>query len=282
MIRTLKSRLYRDRRRYALCLILLFAAGALTFHSYSARPYGLPFPLIAGLAFMIGVGVFMPLISLCLPFARFSMESNAIALILFAALGTVYDRANLLYGLLGPSALWFVFVFFCIGFAINRLLYATWSDKLFYTNRHPLKGRARSHLSQQRLWDGFTLAQGREHLYHSDLKNKVISETDHPRITHILAEMQPGVTFTEKHEYWCFEPPHEVGFKWSVVGTDPSPGTAGTATLRFIDKGRHRVIERTLQCVNQPWRTVWTTWIDDGLGRLTDQELARLEKREAA
>lgn len=282
MIRTIKSRLYRDRRRYALCLILLFIAGALTFQGAAGRPYGLPFPVISGLAFMIGIGIFMPLISLFLPFARFSMESNAIALVLLTSLGTVHQPANLLYGLTGPSALWYVFIFFCLGFAINRLLYGTWSDKLFYTNRHPFKGHARSHLLQQRLWDGFTLAQGREHLYHSDLKHEVTPQSEDPLANHILAEMQPGVTFTEAQEFWHYAPPNEAKFKWSVVGTDPSPGTAGTATLRFMDKGRHRVIERTLQSVNQPWRTVWTTWIDDGLGRLTDQELARLEKREAA
>lgn len=105
MIRTIKSRLYRDRRRYLLCLILLFAADALTFHVSTARPYGLPFPLISGLAFMVGIGIFMPLVSLFLPFARFSMESNAIALFLITALGTVYYPANLLFGLTGDMSL---------------------------------------------------------------------------------------------------------------------------------------------------------------------------------
>lgn len=282
MIRTMKSRLYRDRRRYVLCLIMLFTAGALTFQGSIARPYGLPFPLVSGLAFMIGVGVFMPVISLFLPFARFAMESNAIAIGLFAAIGTVYDPANLLYGLTGPSNLWFAFVFLCVGFAINRLLYGNWSDNLFQTNAHPLRGRTKSRLSARRLWDGFILTQGREHLYHSDLKHTVTPQSEDPKINHILAEMQPGVTFTEVQAFWCFEPPHEVGFQWSVLGTEPSTSTAGTASFKFTDKGRFRLIERTLTSVNQPWRTVWTTWIDDGLGRLTDQELARLEKPEAA
>lgn len=281
MIRRIKSRLYRDRRRYALCLILLFVAGALTFHSFSARPYGIPFPLVAGLAFMFGIGVFMPLISLFLPFARFSMESNAIALALFSALGTVYEPANLLFGVLGPSALWFVFVFLCAGFAINRLLYGTWSDNLLYTNAHPFKARAKSRLSAERLWDGFILTQGREHLYHSELKHEVKPQSETPMVNHILAEMQPGVTFTEAQEFCRFEPPHRAGFKWSVVGTEPAAGTAGTATLKITDKGSFRLIDRTLNSENQPWRAIWTNWIDDGFGRLTDQELARLEKREA-
>jgi len=175
-----------------------------------------------------------------------------------------------------------VFVFFCLGFAVNRLLYGNWSDKIFHTSTHPFGGRAKSRLSAQRLWDGFTLAQGREHLYHSDLKHEVTPLTDRPMTNHVLAEMQPCVTFIEEQDFWTFEPPHEAGFRWSVVGTEPMNGNVGTASHKITDKGPHGVIERTLNSLEQPWRAVWLNWIDDGLGRRTDQELARLEKRKAA
>lgn len=276
MFRTLARRLYRDRRRYMIVAILLFATGFITFYGVRSGEFGGLMPVIGGLGFMFGIGVFAPILSVLVPPLRSSCEVVAFTLFGQSILGrivpdwSVLDHDN-------TQTIWMIIA----ASAIGHLYGSQTLDKLFRLDRVTQRTTARTRLDARTLFDGVIGTPGRIDAM-TDPEDILSFERlpDDPATLRMVQKIHPFGTLEEHHRINAEDAPYMRDFDWNVVeASTDAPFTSGHVRFEIEDRGRYRHLTRVGTVNGFPSRAALFGWIDDFHGRHLDGEIAKLEKR---
>lgn len=276
MFRRLARRLYRDRRRYAVMVVFLFLAGATTFWGVRTSLFSVPMPLVAGLAFVLGIGIFAPILSLLIPPWRFTIEIVAVGLFALALIGQFIPSLSL-HEITTRIAIWAF-----VAMNLLSLLYTTqFLDRWFMRKNHALTARATTRLPQARVWDGVIGTPPHiERLAKNDLVT--FENVDGNPMQRRLVQRINGTSLLEEIQTLdLLEAPHRIGFHWIVPQADDPSHHAGYAHTEITDTGKKRVIIRTFRPARYPTRAALMNWIDDTYGRMLDDDLNDLERPKA-
>ena len=276
MHRTILRRLYRDRRRYLICLALLFAAGFTTFWGVQNNQFGPLMPVAGGLAFMVGIGAFMPVLCLLIPSWRFACETVAATLFAQTLLGHLIPSFSLLERDKSQT-IWFIVA----AMLVLQVYGGTGLDRYWKLKTYRRRTRACSRLDLHTLFDGLAGRPERpEALAYADSTIRFERSSEDP--THLILEIQsePLGSVVEHHHLRKDRPPYHRTFDWTV----DNPGTTaaflgGSISLDILDRGRFRRIEHVAGFDRYPARGALMTWIDDGFGRFLDDWIGELERR---
>ncbi len=271
-------RLYRDRRRYVIVWSMLFAFGFTLYWGVESEYFGNWMSIVGGLAMMIGIGVFAPLLSLLLPRYRFAEEGGVFPLLLFSSASLVFPSLN--FGQILSQSNWMPLFYFMIASTLVQwFFYGGWSDNFLTVKQAPIKTAGRTRISAQRLWDGFCTAPGKEHLsFNENLVSLEYLNEGEPHLR-VVETMPPGALYEEIQTVKALEPGKYVSFDFEGVHGKGMDGTVGSAEFRVDDLGKSRRISSTFDIPNRPFRRVLADWIDDTHGRTLDDQLAKLEKK---
>lgn len=277
MLRTLTRRLYRDRRRYAIVAILLFLSGFITFFGVRSATFGALMPVIGGLSFMIGIGVFAPLLSVLIPPLRSSCEVVAFTLFGQSILGRIVPEWSLLDRDTNQT-IWIIIAASTVG----HLYGSPWLDRFFTLARVTQRTTARTRLDARTLFDGVIGTPGRIAAM-SNAADILSFEPlpDAPGTLRMVEKIHPFGTLEEHHHIKAEDAPYMRDFDWNVVEASANaPFTSGHVRFEIEDRGKHRRLTRIGTINGFPSRAALFGWIDDFHGRHLDGEIAKLEKRE--
>lgn len=280
LFRTIRRRLWRDRRRYGVCAVLLFAAGYISFLDQGGALFGIPIGVLAGLAFVLGILPLGVLLCLMIPGWRFTCEVATFGLFLLAVVGQIWWMFSLLAVPYAGNAV--LFAQLCLLTIIGQLYCTDLLDR--WTRKgHPIRYRLRSRLPAEVLWDG--LVGTPPHIERLANENVTRFEYLTPgRPDRLMVERYQGMALVEEHQIVeAISAPNHMRFRWTAVDAEPDlPFGTGTKDLRITDNGSYRTVQVTQRARAHPWRAVVLNWIDDSFGRHYDKALAVLERRDAS
>ncbi|MEO0989568.1 MAG: hypothetical protein AAFX00_01315 [Pseudomonadota bacterium] len=277
VMRKFSRRLWRDRRRHAICAALLFAAGTTVFHG-NPELFGVPFWLVAGCAFVLGS---LPcLVRLCLasPNGRHACEVSAVTLFLQALVSGLFSAPPTEVYAVGFE---FSFLAFFIVLMIVNELYLNPRFDSFARRGHQIRYRLTSHLPTKVLWDGLVGTPP-----HKDrLANANITRFEYlgpdTQDRRLVEYMEPGALLEEHQFVDEIDAPHHIRFRWQAVDGNPDGNfSSGFKDVRITDHvGAYRTVDVVQAAQAHPWRAVVMNWIDDSFGRHNDEAVAELEAR---
>ena len=277
-LRAFGRRLWRERRRMALCALLLFASGYLQFIHHGASQWGPSMAVVAGSAY---VAVMLPtLLALCLivrPW-RFTCEIVTATLLIVSVWGVFDNRVGIDFALRGKSpSVWIVLGSWLV---LTQLWCSTLVDRIrlrrgrsSYTQRSPLDART--------LWEG--LVGSPDETAPPSVTGEVVTfERLEPGRPHRrVVERLPGGALVEEHEFVEVEDaPRHIRFRWHAVNAAPGdPCTSGLKEVTIRETRRGSVVRVRQWADRMPLRVAIQAWLDDGLARLADRKLALVERR---
>ncbi len=275
----LRRKLWRERRRLPVVALLMFAAGFLGNMHFDMTIMGLDRALVLGLAYAL---VFTPLallLALILPSWRFSAEIVSVAFLIFGIAGAL-DPAYNLSALSQGKTIWMVLLSFV---AFSHLYTSTLLDGITIASPKTRR-RGWSRLPAQVLWDGLVGTPPHKDRL-ANAENTVSLDYLEPGQPHRRwVERFDKMTLLEEHQFVQeIDAPQFIRFRWRNVTAEEGIGFAsGEKQVRITDLGRWRRIDMTCAPSRLPLRLWVQTWLDDGMGRILDQDLNKLESRAVA
>ncbi|MDQ2089703.1 hypothetical protein [Marimonas arenosa] len=258
--------------------MLLFAAGYLSFIGAPQKFHGVSFPIVVGLAFVIGILPLAPLLCLIIPSWRFSCETSALGVFLITLIGAFNPMLGLTSVVFADGPGFWIFLF---GITIIGQLCCSPMVDRSARKRHWTGYSVTTRLEPSALWDGLIGEPTRGDRYVD--RDMMIAfehlEAGRPD-RRLIYRINPGGRLEEHHFIDEINEPHQIRFRWKAVdGTEDQPFAEGEKHIAITDCGRKRVVRVTQQPRAHPWRAVVINWIDDSFGRPGDDRVAGLERR---
>ncbi len=272
------KRLYRERRRLWLVAFVTFATGAIIFSVFPATVFGLPFFLVAGLAFLFGLTPFLMLIVVLFPSVRHSAETAVLWVPLGAVGGVLVNNSDTFGGLpmwinIPILVICYVGVLTYTGPVINRL---------FPARKMTSVSHSISTLTPEKLWPYFTPTPDIASEYWDE--NVISIEWMNAADTYLITHRMNDIAKVE--EVYALEHvdfPGEFRFRFDVPSAAKTAiGASGTNTVRLIKDGQKTRVQMTRTSDRMTWGRKLFFWIDDHFGRLDDETIRRAETSDAA
>ena len=271
-MRTLLKRLYRERRRLSVVAAVTFLGGFLAFYKSSTVVFGIPMPILAGLAFMFGLTAFLMGLVVLFPSIRHSAESVALSIPVLSLMGVFSstDEGGLststsIYGLL-------------LAYLFMTVYAGAWVDKYLPRRPHTFRSRALSKLRREELWPYLTVTPDTVDTYGSE--NTISMEW-----------IEPGVSFREVERSGDLAKVEEVATieaneanshyrKAFVVAdaTENAPVSSGYYEVKLSNGGPGTYLETVREFDRVTIRARLFTWIDDAFGRQDDLYIQQAER----
>jgi len=273
MLRFYLRHLYRDRRRILLAVLLLIGAGAL-------GDGGLPdvAPGFSGEALVLLLGfALIPLVTLSLPRHRDWIEVVALASLLVAAIFRILPEPP---ASMPPGDRVFpVLLAWGLAIATTRfLLYGRWADRLGRRRSLRLRVTLRSEVDLRALWYGLLPLPG--HLdRHADPEVIAADYLDAAhRCIRVISWPPEGPPGESLLMIEALRPFSEICLRREVISGLTDTLVIGRTCYRFRDFGLLRHVDVSHRISGAPPRRMLRAWLDDTMGRLLDQRVARIER----
>lgn len=267
------KRLWRERRRMALVLVLLFVAGYLREFGADRFFQGIPSSLILGLIYALGFGLIGLFVILVIPSTRALFEIIALGLVLLSLLDL---SVPMIRDLEGGKILFSILLMN----GLLMVLYGTWSHHRFVTTKAVQRAQCYSPLSVGTLWRGLiALPENFDHHINPNLIS--ITQLD-PNNIEIVERLDPIGTTTERHEILSYEAGVSIRFRYSTLDAAPDTlGTIGIVEYRITNQGDRRCFEYSIHPDQLPAIHRPTVWLDDGTARMIDARIEEIEDHHA-
>ncbi len=278
--RKLRRKIWRERRRAAVCGAMLLLSQIVLALAVDPARLLTPTPYLQGAVTMLLLLTFASASALVLRGGMFWIEVLAV-LHLLGAVYAFHDPAFRLIDLSAMSGQPWRLPATLAAFILADLIYAGRVLPLPTIRNPGVRYAATSPLSQQALWDGLVGTPPHKHTL-ADRDDIITFEALNPGQPHrrmLLRDTE--ISTEERHQMvTLYDPPHRIGFDWSVVTDAPSSGfDAGSYDLHITDAGHHRRVEVTDRVARYPAHALVRLWINDTLGRELDAKLETLEQR---
>jgi hypothetical protein len=272
-------RLHRDRRRIAVLFALLFGAGVVeTWNKSDLFPPGV-MEVGAGLGLVIFVGSFLIAAGLALPSLRHAYAPIGLTLFGAAVLGRIFPGSAFSLLTITEGGARSMAGLVTTGLFVHFLFYGRWSDKLLTMRRSRNTTRlTTTRLEADALWHGFVPTPGRREMLHDpDILSVDWVDRDRTRIR-VIRWAPPAKKIEEYLQVEDYLPGAYIVYRWVRQDEEKKERLLrGLRAIKMIDLVDRRVIYVTEFNHNRPLRKVLFDWIDDSLGRVEDDRLARLE-----
>lgn len=273
-MRAFRLRLYRERRRAAIVLALLLAAGLVNFWTLPGQVLGVPRWIAAPALFAAALGTLFLVWGLILPSRRHDSEAAALAILLTALLArfatgeSLFAEGTRVEAFLATAAL----IWLLASAYSDR-----WLDALLPRWPAAITARAVSALPPDRLWPALARTPETAHL-DPDPNDQRIEWIEPGRRLRIVGAVAGYGTFDEEHVIEAAEPGRLYSFRYRLIaGPDGAQATAGAQIRRLqpLGTGTELWTERMTEDLSP--RGWLFAWIDDGFGRTDDSRIARIE-----
>lgn len=269
------KRLYRERRRLLIVALLTFLAGAIAFAENTARVYGIPMPLAAGLAFLLGLSPWLMAIALLFPSIRTTAESIAASLPVLALMGVFSNWSD-------PSGT--PSTALILGMVLSYLTATIYGSALIdrYLPRRSFtfRTRATSRLAPETLWPYLDLTPDSDprHVPEDILGMEWINPGQTFRETsriNDLAQIEGIITLEAS------DAPLHRCISYVIPSAKPdSPGSAGRREIRLSGRAFGSKLFSARTYDHYTLREILFLWIDDRFGRNDDETIRQAEAKE--
>lgn len=271
----LKRLFYRDRRRLALSVALVLLASAIGFDYLPDPVPHVPSESLAAGALILA----MPLVSAFVPDHRYLIELGAVSNLLFVLMGRVFPLSNFNLASEQVDFLSSAVLYGLTVTAVQVLVRGRWSDRFGPRTPVRLTARATTPVGRRALWFGLVPTPG--HL--EDNPDPSVVAIDYldanRRIVRMIHWMPPhrrGETLLHIEEAAFYD---HVRLRIESRGDGVAQVSRGSTSLRFFDKGTHRLVILAQDTEQVALRHLVRGWLDDTLGRMLDARLARIEEQ---
>jgi hypothetical protein len=271
----LLSRLYRERRRFALVAFLTFLGGWLAFRNSPASLFGLPVELAAGLAFMVGLTVALMAVVLVFPQVRSQAESVALGIPVLSLMGS-FDPD------IGSTRSSLVLVFGLLFMYLATILYGSrWLDVLVPRRNGIYRSVADSRLPPDKLWPYIFVTPDSAPEFRSE-STISLKWVDPGKSFYDVGRAGDAATVEELQTIVAMEPSSLFQFHFQTVLNPDNFGHQGMVTHRLRKTETGSRLESVREFDRDSWRAFLFSWIDDGWGRLDDAKIRSFEAKETA
>lgn len=267
----LMKRLFRERRRLVIVAMATFLGGYVAYFNRSSFVFGLPFSIVAGLAFMIGLTVFLMTIVILFPKIRHVAESVALTIPILSLMGVFGNASD---G--GFSATTNV-----LGIMLSSLVVSVyggaWMDRYLPCRPKKLRSSATSKLKPKELWPYLTVTPDTFTEYATE--NTISMEWIDMGIRfREIVRSGELAKVEEINTIEVNEPYQRYRFSFEVPdATEAAPVSCGSREQLLSPKGRGTKLETIREFDRVSIRSQLFTWIDDGWGRLDDEIIQHAE-----
>lgn len=265
------KRLYRERRRLVVVAAVTFLGGFIAFFRNPNTFWGLPFPVVAGLAFMVVLTTFIMLLVVLFPKIRHTAESVSISvpcLSLMGAFSSTEDGGmSNLTGVIG----------IVLAYLFATLYGTSFLDRYLPRRAKKLSSMAQSDAPPEALWPYLTVNPDSFERFGDD---ETLSMT----------WIEPGVRYRdigrcgdlgkveEVHVIDVSEPCKRYRFSFEAVdATENAAASRGSKEYRLTAHDGGTRLQTIREFDRVTLRGQLMIWIDDGFGRLDDAFLLKAE-----
>lgn len=274
MLKTLRRRLYRNRRRALVCFGGFFMMSMI---DTAARGELWDLGRTLFIATSLGIIMTVLLCGVALFANRWRFLAEIAAMTAFV-LSIVYAVFPIPSGTFGPYI--FMALAYVGSMTIARFYAGLSLDKWTLRENITVTARSKSCLSPDQIWQAMCARPehrdrlvGAENLISFEYVNDA---RDQVRFVH---EMEDGTLADETQTYLLYDAPHALRVRFETV-SDPenAPLMKGIRAMMFLDTGKGSThISDTWAIDNYPGRMGLFAWVDDHFGRIMDDKLATLE-----
>ncbi|MEL6362684.1 MAG: hypothetical protein AAFR21_16530 [Pseudomonadota bacterium] len=266
-MRLFLKRLFRERRRLVVVAVATFLAGYIAFFDRTSALLGLPFPIVAGLAFMVGLTVSLMVIVVLFPQLRHSAESVALSIPVLSLMG-VYGSAS--DGGLSTTTVIFGILLCYLIFTVYG---GAWVDRYLPCRRRILHSFAHSTLQPNEIWSYLTVNPDTRSDYGGPdiLSMEWIEPVRSYRQVYRLDEL---AKIEEVHSIEINEPHRRYRFSFEVPdATESASVSSGSKEFVLTPDDHGTTIETIRDFDKVSARAQLLTWIDDTWGRFDDDNI---------
>ncbi len=267
------KRLYRERRRLVVVLCLTFLGGVIAFPTTQAHLFGLPFFLVAGLAFMFGLTAFLALLAILFPTIRYSAEIAAMQIPFLATIGAFGMQRGGYDGI--PT--WAIITGLVICVVAASLYTGPLLDRFLPLRKHSFTSHTFSTLAPDKLWPFFSQTPDTDTFFW-DKDTLSMDWIEKGKTFIVTARMNDVGKIEEHHRLESMLPGDHFKFDFDVPDAKPKTcGARGKVELWVEPHGRGSRVKqvRTYDC--STWRMMVYSWVDDHFGRVDDDTVRRAE-----
>ena len=270
----LSSRLYRNRRRFAIVPFFSFIGGWLAFWKDPAILFGFPIALVAGAAFALGVTAFLGVLILLFPSIRSQAEAVSFSLPILSLMGN-FDPGvdSFTLQLLSVTGLTVIFL-------IVNLYAGTWLDRFLPRRNAIYRSVVRSSLSPEELWPHVCVTPDSAAEFRSE--NSLALEWIEPGKVYREVERTGDIAKVEEvGTILANEPPTRYRFAFEATDAANVPGCRGVIERRLTRTANGSQLETARHLDLTSWRAALFLWVDDGYARLDEKSVRSFEAKEA-
>ncbi|MEL7133632.1 MAG: hypothetical protein AAGK77_14615 [Pseudomonadota bacterium] len=273
-MRTFTKRLYRERRRLAVVAVATFLAGAIAFWRHGGAVLGLPFWIVAGLAFMVCLTLALMGVVVLFPKVRHTAEAIALSIPCLSLMGAFSNELGA--GVSSLTLIWSLL----LGYLFFLVYASAWLDAYIPQRPKHVKSVAISKLPPDAIWPYLTVTPdtfdtfGGASTLRMDWIEKGVSFIETERVDGLA-------TVDEVHTIRATDAPNRYAFDFHVPdATEDAPVSAGTYEFRLIPFRGGTKLETTRAFDRVTFRAQVIMWLDDGAGRLDDDKILNAELAE--
>lgn len=271
----LSSRLYRNRRRFAIVAFFSFIGGWLAFWKDPAVLFGFPIALVAGVAFALGVTAFLGFLILLFPSIRNQAEAVSFSLPVLSLMGNFDPGAD-------SFTLYFLSVTgLTVIFLIVNLYAGTWLDRFLPRRNGVYRSAAESSLSPEKLWPYICVTPDSLPEFRSE-STISLRWVDPGKSFCDVGRVGDAATVEELQTIVAVEPNALFQFHFQSVHDSDNFGHRGMVTHRLTKTETGSRVESVREFDRDSWRAFLFFWIDDKWGRLDDEKVRSFEAKEEA
>lgn len=267
--------LYRDRRRIAVSLVLLFGIALL---GANTLPDPIPGPVPSEILSIFPILAAIPFVTLRFRRHRHWIEVVFLGTFLYLALARAlpdspWDYGGI-YGLTPVGALAYASSIW----AARQFLYGHWADRFTRPGKIAFSAKAHSRLPVDALWYGLVPTPGQLER-NPDPEVVSIDYASADRRTIRLVTWQPprraGETLIHIDQ---IDPLRSVTLRLEIISGLREAETEGTTRFEIHDHGPYRsvIVSHEIEALSP--RRMLGGWLDDRLGRMMDTRLATVER----
>jgi hypothetical protein len=269
------SRLYLERRRLAIIASFSFVGGWLAFWGDPAELLGFPMPLVAGIAFVVGVTAFCGVLIFLFPAIRHQTEATASALPLLSLSGAFApDAGNLSIAFTSILGLTVIY--------LAATLYGTnWLDRFVPRRNAVFRSRARTRLSPEELWPYVSVTPDSPPELRSP-ETALIEWVEPGKTFREVARMGEIAKIEEIGTIQVMDAPNRYRFAFEVPDAANVHGCRGVYDRRLARIAGGTILETTRELDLASWRATIHIWVDDSYARLDAESMRSYEAKVAA
>lgn len=271
----MRSRLYRERRRFIFVAALTFLGGWLAFRTSTASLFGLPLELVAGLAFMVGLTAALMVVVLVFPQLRSYAEGVALGISVLSLMGSfdpdIGSTESSIVLVLG-----FLFMFLATVLYGNR-----WIDGLVPRRNAIYRSVAESRLPPEKLWPYVFVTPDSAPEFRSEITIS-LKWIDPGKSFCEVARAGNAVTVEELLTIVTVDPGSLFQFHFQAVHDPDNFGNRGMVTHRVTKTETGSRLDTIREFDRDSWRAALFFWIDDGWSRLDARRVCSYEEKETA